>query len=177
MTSRSRAVEISGSQPGLTLGDVDAVARLGHTVRLGARARERIRESRALLERIMTKGQPIYGVTTGFGRLAEVAVAPADRLALQRNLVRSHAAGVGAPLSEPEVRAVLLLRANTLAQGYSGCRLVLVERLLDFLNHRIHPVVPEVGSVGASGDLVPLAHIGLAIIGEGRRLKTVARQT
>jgi histidine ammonia-lyase len=109
----------------------------------------------------------VYGVTTGFGRLADVAIPPEDRTALQHNLVRSHASGVGAPMDRTAVRALMLLRANALARGHSGCRVVLVERLLALLNAGIHPRVPEFGSVGASGDLAPLAHVALALLGEG----------
>lgn len=137
-------------------------------VRLGADALDLVRQSRAQLESILAAGAPVYGVTTGFGALASEPVAPSERRALQRNLVRSHAAGTGRPLPEAEVRAMLLLRANTLARGHSGCRPVVVERLLELLNRRVHPVVPEIGSLGASGDLVPLAHAALVLMGEGR---------
>ena len=111
---------------------------------------------------------PCTGVNTGFGRLADVRIAKDAQRALQRNMVRSHAAGAGRALPSDEVRAILLLRANALARGQSGCRRAVVERLLDLLNLGIHPVVPEIGSVGASGDLGPLAHIALALMGEGR---------
>lgn len=131
-------------------------------------ARERVGRARAYVEALLEAGERIYGVTTGFGRLAEAVISPGQRSALQRNLVRSHAAGVGASLEASQVRALLLLRANALARGHSGCRVVVVERLLEFLNRGIHPVVPEAGSVGASGDLAPLAHVALALIGEGR---------
>ena len=115
----------------------------------------------------MARGDVVYGVTTGFGNFADVRI-PGDRLReLQLNLVRSHAAGVGAPLGEAETRALMLLRANVLAKGYSGVRLETLERLVALLNRRVHPVVPSQGSVGASGDLAPLAHLALALIGEG----------
>ena len=159
-------IAIDGS--GLTLADVEAVARERVPVRLEAAAAERVRGSREMLERLLGEGGPVYGVTTGFGRLAQVRIARGEQRMLQRNLVRSHSAGVGRPLPADEVRAILLLRANALARGQSGCRLVVVERLLDLLNGGIHPVVPEIGSVGASGDLAPLAHVALALIGEGR---------
>ena len=152
----------------LTLGQVEAVACDRVPVRLAADAADGIRASRALLEGLVAGTSPVYGVNTGFGRLADVRI-PRDRQrALQRNMVRSHAAGVGRPLPAEEVRAIMVLRANTLARGQSGCRLVVVERLLELLNRGVHPVVPEIGSVGASGDLVPLAHIALALTGEGR---------
>lgn len=129
---------------------------------------DRVRRSRALLERLLEKGTPVYGVTTGFGRLADVTISRDELTQLQRNLVRSHAAGTGRPLPAACVRAIMLLRANTFARGHSGVRPVIVERLVDFLNQGIHPIVPELGSVGASGDLAPLAHIALALMGEGR---------
>src|SRR5690606_37195613 len=116
----------------------------------------------------IAEGRPVYGVSTGFGALADVAISPEDRAALQVNLLRSHAAGVGPPLPDDVVRAALLLRAQALARGYSGVRPIVVERLIDLLNARIHPVVPEQGSVGASGDLAPLAHLALPLIGEGQ---------
>ena len=153
---------------GLTLAQIEAVAHERAAVRLHDDAKALVRRSRATLERLLEEGVPMYGVTTGFGRLADVTVARDDQRALQRNLVRSHAAGTGRPLSVGEVRAVLLLRANALARGHSGVRLVVVERLVEMLNRGVHPVVPEIGSVGASGDLAPLAHVALALMGEGR---------
>lgn len=134
---------------------------------LNAEARQRIQASRRFIEEKVASGERVYGVTTGFGRLADIAIAEGERTALQHNLVRSHASGMGSPLSSPSVRALMLLRANALARGVSGCRVEVVERILDFLNHRIHPRVPEFGSVGASGDLAPLAHVALALLGEG----------
>ena len=106
-------------------------------------------------------------MTTGFGRLADVVIAPEDRRALQHNLIRSHASGVGGPLRRECARAIMLLRANALARGHSGCRAGLVERLLEMLDRGIHPIIPEFGSVGASGDLAPLAHVALSLLGEG----------
>ncbi|MDE2805948.1 MAG: histidine ammonia-lyase [Gemmatimonadota bacterium] len=153
---------------GLTLAELEAVARDRRPVGLHPEAAGRVRRSRALLEGLLRSDRPIYGVNTGFGRLADVRISPADQRALQRNMVRSHAAGVGRRLPAAEVRAIMLLRANTLARGQSGCRLVVVERLLDLLNHGVHPEVPEIGSVGASGDLAPLSHVALALTGEGR---------
>ena len=152
----------------LTLAEVEAVARDRAGVRLADEAASRVRASRALLEGLLEGRAPVYGVNTGFGRLADVRIPREEQRALQRNMVRSHAAGAGAPLPASEVRAVMLLRANTLARGQSGCRLMVVERLLDLLNRGVHPIVPETGSVGASGDLVPLAHVALALMGEGR---------
>ena len=158
-------LEIDGRS--LTLPDVEAVARAGVRVELAASARERVQASREVVDRIVSSGAAVYGVNTGFGRLAEVRVS-ADRLSrLQLNLLRSHACGVGEPFPAPVVRAMLLLRANVLATGHAGCRPVVIERVLDLLNAGVHPVVPSRGSVGASGDLVPLAHLALALIGEG----------
>jgi histidine ammonia-lyase len=127
-----------------------------------------MQESRDVIERLVAAGEVVYGVTTGFGALATRNVAPADAQRLQENLLMSHAAGVGDPLPREVVRAMLLLRANTLALGHSGCRPLLVDRILEFLDRGVHPVVPAQGSVGASGDLAPLAHLALPLIGRGR---------
>lgn len=151
----------------LTLSDIEDVAYDKREVELGASALEGMERSRAFVEELLATGKPIYGVTTGFGRLADVYVSPEEQVELQRNLVRSHSAGVGARLEAPAVRTIMLLRANALARGHSGCRPVIVERLLDFLNQGVHPMVPSVGSVGASGDLAPLAHVALCLMGEG----------
>ena len=126
--------------------------------------------SRALIEEILAAGETVYGVNTGFGKLAEVRIPPGSLAQLQTNLVRSHAGGVGRRLSEAESRAMLLLRANVLAKGLSGCRPALVELLVALLNAGVHPVIPEKGSVGASGDLAPLAHLALVVIGEGEAI-------
>ena len=114
-----------------------------------------------MVDGLLARGATVYGVNTGFGKLSDVKIEPGEVQALQRNLVRSHACGVGDPLPEPEVRAMLLLRANVLAKGFSGVRPRVVEMLLAMLNRGIHPVVPARGSVGASGDLAPLAHLAL----------------
>jgi histidine ammonia-lyase len=152
----------------LTIADVEAVARGRSPVTLDPDARGRMAESREVIERLVTAGEVVYGVTTGFGALASRVVPPADAARLQENLLMSHAAGVGEPLPREVVRAMLLLRANTLALGHSGCRPLIVDRLLEFLERGIHPIVPLYGSVGASGDLAPLAHLALPIIGRGR---------
>ena len=123
--------------------------------------------SRATIEDILAAGQTVYGVNTGFGKLSDVRIPPESLAQLQTNLVRSHSAGVGNPLSEAESRAMLLLRANVLAKGFSGNRPELVDLLVAMLNAGVHPVIPEKGSVGASGDLAPLAHLALVIMGEG----------
>jgi len=151
----------------LTLPQVELVARLGAPVMLSDGAVERIEASRARLEEAMRRGAPIYGVNTGFGSLAKQRIDD-DRLAeVQRNLLRSHAAGAGEPLAEETVRAMLLLLAGSLSRGRSGVRRELVEAIAGLLNAGVTPVVPTIGSVGASGDLAPLAHAGLVLIGEG----------
>ncbi|MBU6364642.1 MAG: histidine ammonia-lyase [Gemmatimonadetes bacterium] len=150
----------------LRLGDVAAVAD-GAPVRLADEARARMSATRAVVERAVAGGAPVYGVNTGFGKLSEVSIAPHQLAALQRNLVRSHAAGVGDPLPAGEVRAMMLLRANVLATGFAGARPAVVDTVLALLNAGVHPVVPEQGSVGASGDLAPLAHLALVLMGEG----------
>jgi histidine ammonia-lyase len=163
---RSRAILLTGAD--LTIDDVEAVARRGSTISLDADARARMDEARAVIEMLVARGDVVYGVTTGFGDLASTFVPPTDSERLQENLLMSHAAGVGADFPREVVRAMLLLRANTLALGHSGCRPVIVDRLITFLELGVHPVVPEQGSVGASGDLAPLAHLALPLIGRGQ---------
>jgi histidine ammonia-lyase len=151
----------------LTLEQVAAVASDRVPVSLGVQAKQRVRITRAVVEGIVSRSEVAYGVTTGFGKLSDVAIPP-DRLAeLQVNLVRSHAAGVGDLLPEREVRAMMLLRANVISKGYSGARPELAELLIGMLNAGLHPPIPEQGSVGASGDLAPLAHLALSLIGDG----------
>ena len=151
----------------LTVEAVEAVARSGSRATLDDGARDRMHEARAVVERLVAAGEIVYGITTGFGDLATTFIPPADARRLQENLLVSHAVGVGPALPRDVVRAMLLLRANTLALGHSGCRPELVDRLLRFLELGIHPVVPAQGSVGASGDLAPLAHLALPVIGRG----------
>ncbi len=151
----------------LTIDDVEAVARGGADATLDVHARERMQEARDLIETLVAEGAVVYGVTTGFGALASTTIEPDQAGRLQENLLMSHAAGVGQAFPREIVRAMLLLRANTLALGHSGCRPLLVDRLLELLRREIHPVVPEQGSVGASGDLAPLAHLALPLIGRG----------
>jgi histidine ammonia-lyase len=151
----------------LTLDDLEDVARGPRRVALDPVARERVERARKVVDDAVERGAVVYGVTTGFGNFADVVV-PRDRLReLQANLVHSHAAGVGEALGEAETRGLMLLRANVLAKGYSGVRVETLELLIAMLNARVHPVVPSQGSVGASGDLAPLAHLALAMIGEG----------
>lgn len=158
-------LELDGQS--LTLPDVVRVARHRQPVRLAPDAKVRMQRVRGVVERKLERGEAVYGVNTGFGKLSDVAVSK-DRLAdLQVNLVRSHAAGVGPLLPEEEVRAMMLLRANVLAKGHSGVRPELAELLVGMLNAGVHPPVPEQGSVGASGDLAPLSHLALALLGEG----------
>jgi histidine ammonia-lyase len=151
----------------LTLAQLDAVAAGRIQVAMAAAAQERMLASLEIVERAAAGDAAAYGINTGFGKLADVRVPPDQVAALQQNLVRSHCCGVGEPLSEVEVRGMLLLRANVLAKGCSGVRTQLPELLVAMLERRIHPVVPSRGSVGASGDLAPLAHLALALIGEG----------
>ncbi len=151
----------------LTLPDFYDVALSRRPVRLAPLAKKRMAASHAVIRRVAARNTPVYGVTTGFGKLADQRISPADIKQLQLNLLRSHAAGVGEPLSPEETRGILLLRANVLARGYSGVRPVIVEFLLTLLNRNVLPVIPSQGSVGASGDLAPLAHVALILIGEG----------
>ena len=152
----------------LTIADVEAVARGNARVALDVHARERMQEAREVIESVVAEGAVVYGVTTGFGDLATVFVDPSRSAQLQENLLVSHAVGVGRAFPRDVVRAMLLLRANTLALGHSGCRPLIVDRILELLDVGLHPVVPEQGSVGASGDLAPLAHLALPLIGRGQ---------
>ncbi len=151
----------------LTLEDFIRVVRGGEQVALSAAARERLTTGRDWIEGLLDKDVAVYGVTTGFGKFQNTRIEAGKLRELQRNLILSHAIGVGEPFPTEVVRGMLLLRAQSLAHGNSGCRPVVVERLLQFLNYGIHPVVPSQGSVGSSGDLAPLAHMALALIGEG----------
>ena len=160
-----RMIVLDGSS--LTLSSLIRVAEHHERVTLSTETRRRVEDARAVVERKAGGSEAIYGVNTGFGSLADVRI-PRDSLeALQLNLLRSHAAGVGEPLSVPVVRAMMALRANVLAKGYSGIRLSTLELLIELLNRDVHPVVPSRGSVGASGDLAPLAHLALVLVGEG----------
>ena len=151
----------------LTLDDLETVARGPRPVGLTPAAREAVQRARRVVDDAVARKEVVYGVTTGFGNFADVVI-PHDQLGqLQLNLVRSHAAGVGEPLDEAETRALMVLRANVLAKGFSGIRPETLDLLVAMLNARIHPVIPSQGSVGASGDLAPLAHLALGLIGEG----------
>lgn len=158
-------MELSGQA--LSLSAIAAVAHGDERVQIASAARKRMNASRKVIDDIVARDAVVYGVNTGFGKLADVRIPHEQIGALQLNLVRSHACGIGPLLSEGEVRAMMLLRANVLALGFSGIRAEVVELLCEMLNHGVHPVVPEKGSVGASGDLAPLAHLALSLIGEG----------
>ena len=151
----------------LTIQDVYEVALERKRVALHPEASKRMSRSRSVIETIVNEDRAVYGVSTGFGKLSDVHIGQDQITPLQHNLVRSHASGVGDPFGEEECRSLMLLRANVLAKGLSGARPVVAERLCDLLNHHIYPVVPCRGSVGASGDLAPLAHLALVLIGEG----------
>jgi histidine ammonia-lyase len=163
-----RALRLTGAD--LRLEDLVAVARREARAALSPAARRAMAASRRVVDRAVRRGARIYGVTTGFGKFADVAIPPHQIAELQRNLIRSHAAGVGPALGASDVRAMMVLRANALARGNSGIRVATVETLLAMLAADVLPVVPSQGSVGASGDLAPLAHLALAMIGEGRVL-------
>ena len=158
-------VQLTGNE--LTAEDVLAVARRGAKVVLADSARERIERARAHVENLETSPDAVYGVTTGFGALATTKVSAERRVDLQHGVVRSHAAGMGEPVEREVVRATMLLRARTHCMGYSGVRPIVVEQITALLNANITPVIPEFGSLGASGDLAPLAHCALALMGEG----------
>jgi histidine ammonia-lyase len=158
-------VVLTGNE--LTFAQLHAVTGNHEPVALAADAITRMKASRAIVDRLVSSGETAYGINTGFGKLASVRISTEQVRQLQINLVRSHACGVGAALSETETRAMILLRANALAKGLSGIRPIVVETLCAMLNAGVHPVIPSQGSVGASGDLAPLAHLALVVIGEG----------
>jgi histidine ammonia-lyase len=165
MSGAASPVTLTGND--LTFEQLNAVALRGEKASLAPDAVERMKASRAVVERLLASGATAYGINTGFGKLASVRISSEQVRQLQVNLVRSHASGVGAPLSEAETRAMMLLRANALAKGLSGIRPVVVETLCAMLNAKVHPLIPSQGSVGASGDLAPLAHLAHVVIGEG----------
>src|SRR5437879_7841223 len=154
----------------LSPSDVVAVAGRGGRVSLGPQAKTALERARALVDRLVAEDRVVYGLTTGVGALKNVRIPPADTGQLQRNLMMSHAVGVGPPLPEELVRAGILVRVNQFCQGTSGVSPQVAQRLLDLLNHDICPWVPQTGSLGASGDLAPSAHVGLVLIGEGEVL-------
>ena len=152
----------------LSIEDVVKVARYGEKVEIAQNVRQKVEKSRAVVEKIIAEGKPVYGVNTGFGELANVRISNEKINELQENLIRSHSCGVGEVLPEEVTRAIMLLRLNSLAKGFSGVRYEVLEKIAEALNKGFYPLVPSQGSVGASGDLVPLAHITLALMGEGK---------
>lgn len=161
-------VRLTGND--LSVEELAVVARDGAEVSLDPETRKRVEKSRQVIENILDEGRTIYGVNTGFGKLADVVIPPDQLRQLQVNLLRSHCCGLGDPLSEQETRAMLCLRANVLAKGFSGVRPIVIDTLIELLNKRVHPVIPSKGSVGASGDLAPLAHLASVLIGEGEAI-------
>ena len=151
----------------LTIEEVMAVARGGEKVRIDAQAMEKVAACRRYVDKKLSEGAVVYGLTTGFGKFSDTLISAEDTRALQRNLIISHACGMGQPLPREVVRAAMLLRCNALSRGYSGIRPSTLQTLLDMLNAGVHPVIPEKGSLGASGDLAPLAHMVLVMLGEG----------
>ncbi len=161
----------------LTIEDVVLVARQFRDVALDDGARERVIKSRQVVEVTIKEGRTVYGVNTGFGELSRVSIEKDDLAMLQINLIRSHSVGVGEPFDDEIVRGMMLLRANALAKGFSGVRVEVIETLIDMLNKRVTPIVPQQGSVGSSGDLAPLAHMVLVMIGEGEAYYENERMT
>jgi len=159
------SIALNGNE--LTFAQLHRVALLGEAVSLAPAAIARMKASRAVVDKLVASGATAYGINTGFGKLASVRISTEQVRQLQVNLVRSHSAGIGDPLSEAVVRSMMLLRANALAKGLSGVRPLVVETLCAMLNAKVHPVIPSQGSVGASGDLAPLAHLAEVVIGEG----------
>ncbi|HZT42231.1 MAG TPA: histidine ammonia-lyase [Chthonomonadaceae bacterium] len=164
MSAGDAAIMLDGNS--LTLEQMGTIAG-GAPVALAQEARRRVEQTRRCVEQIVARGDVVYGINTGFGALADVRIAPDELRQLQLNLLRSHACGVGEPLSAPVVRAMMAQRANVLAKGFSGCRPGVIKTLIALLNAGVHPVIPSRGSVGASGDLAPLAHLSLVLVGEG----------
>ena len=160
-----RALHLTGND--LTLSDLNEVVYQKRPVLLAPDARQAVERARAVVDDILDNNKVAYAITTGVGKLSDVRISPEQSRELQVNLLRSHAVGVGEPLTEPEVRAMILLRANSLAKGNSGVRPLVIDTLCEMLNRGVHPVIPAQGSVGASGDLAPLAHLALVLIGEG----------
>jgi histidine ammonia-lyase len=177
MTRRRRTKEILIGKDELTIGDLVTIARHNAKVRLAKTAKDCILRARALIEKWVQEGKIIYGITTGFGALSDINISKKDLERLQKNILMSHAAGVGDPLDEEIVRAIMAIRINDLSKGYSGIRYETVNHLLALLNGGIYPVVPKKGSVGASGDLAPTAHLGLVLIGQGEAFYRAKRMS
>ncbi|AXH99599.1 histidine ammonia-lyase [Sporosarcina sp. PTS2304] len=158
-------IELTGRT--LTIEQAKEILVNGTMVSASAESMKAVQKSREAVERIVAEGKVVYGITTGFGKFSDVLIAPEDTEQLQLNLIHSHACGIGEPFPEIVSRGMTLLRANALLKGFSGIRPVVIERLLDLVNARIHPVIPQQGSLGASGDLAPLSHLALVLMGEG----------
>lgn len=154
----------------LTLEDFINITRKNYKIQLTEEAKERIRKSRALIDRYLEEERIVYGITTGFGKFSDVSITGQEGKQLQKNLIISHACGVGEPLAEEVVRGIMLLRINALAKGYSGIRLSTLNTLIEMLNKGVHPIIPEKGSLGSSGDLAPLSHMVLVMLGEGEAI-------
>lgn len=152
----------------LTLEDVIAVARKGVKCQIAEESKEDVKASRKIVDDIVREKRVVYGINTGFGSLCNVSISPEDTVQLQENLIRTHSSGYGDPLAEDAVRAIMLIRINSLVKGFSGIRLSTIEKLLELLNEGVHPYIPEKGSLGASGDLAPLAHMVLPMLGLGK---------
>ena len=165
MAEAHKNIVIKGE--GLSVQDVWTLATTKSTMTLSPEAREKMLESKKYIQGKIEKGETMYGVNTGFGAFSSVKISQEDIVQLQKNLIRSHSVGVGEPLSIEQTKAILCLRANALARGHSGIRVEVVEKILEFYNNEIIPWVPAQGSVGASGDLAPLSHVALSLIGEG----------
>lgn len=161
----------------LTIEDVVNVSRNGYKVELSDDVINKVKLSRKLVDKFVDEQKVVYGITTGFGKFSDVVISKEETHTLQRNLIISHACGVGEPLEEDIVRAIMLLRINNLSQGYSGVRVETLNTLLGMLNNDVHPIIPEKGSLGASGDLAPLAHMVLTMIGEGEAIYNGKRMT
>lgn len=166
-------VKLNGNT--LTFDDLHEVVYNHRPALLAPDAREKVDAARAVVDKLVRENRVAYAITTGVGKLSDVHIEPAQNRQLQINLIRSHSAGVGEPLSQEETRAMMVLRANSLAKGFSGVRAEVIDLLCEMVNRRIHPVIPSQGSVGASGDLAPLAHLALAMIGEGEVMYEGAR--
>ena len=154
----------------LTIEDVVKVARENYSIELTKEAIENVKRARSLVDKLVDEGKTSYGITTGFGKFSDVVISKEDSRQLQKNLIISHSCGVGNPLSEDIVRAIMLLRVNALSKGYSGIRIETLQTLIEMINKGVHPIIPEKGSLGASGDLAPLSHMVLTMIGEGEAI-------
>jgi len=162
------AIYLDGNS--LTLAALQQIVYQQQQVELSAEAKEKVIKCRKYVEQVIDDGKVVYGLTTGFGKFANITI-PREQIAeLQENLILSHATGVGEILSEAETRAIMLLRINVLAKGHSGIRLSTLQALIDMLNKQVHPCIPEKGSVGASGDLAPLSHLALVLLGQGEAI-------